>query len=350
MIGLMAPPKLAAPKLAAPKLAAPKPTAARPRKAVERTAPKPRKPVKRKPPDPAKTWAKRLARARPGLVPFVMDALVSRYGLPAWARVHEPTSELVLTILSQNSADTNAEQAFEGLRARYPGAVGGLTAEDSAGAEGGTDPDSAGAEGGTDPDSAGAEGGTDPDSAGADERINRPGWGGAGLQAKAAAPDWHAVEQAPLPELVDAIRSGGLAQQKAPRIQSALRTIRELRGDYSLEFLADMPALDARDWLTAIDGVGRKTASVVLLFSFGTPLMPVDRHVERVSKRIGLMPPKATADEGHQQWLAMLEPDQMYQAHVGVISHGRQTCHARNPACGVCPIAPRCRYLDRRAP
>ncbi len=323
MIGPMAPPKPAAPKLAAPKLAAPK--AAPPKLAVT----KPRKPVKRAAADPATAWAKRLARTRPGLVPFVMDALASRYGLPVWARVHEPTSELVLTILSQNSADTNAEQAFEGLRARYPGAVGGLGAEDSPGEEGGADREH---------------------SPGADERMNRPGWGGAGLQAKAAAPDWAAVEQASLPELVDAIRSGGLAQQKAPRIQSALRTIRESRGDYSLEFLGDMPALDARDWLTAIDGVGRKTASVVLLFSFGTPLMPVDRHVERVSKRIGLMPPKATADEGHQQWLAMLEPDQMYQAHVGVISHGRQTCHARNPACGVCPIAPRCRYLDRRAP
>ena len=136
---------------------------------------------------------------------------------------------------------------------------------------------------------------------------------------------------------MEAIRSGGLAQQKAPRIQSALRTIRELRGDYSLEFLGEMPALEARDWLTAIDGIGRKTASVVLLFSFGTPLMPVDRHVERVSKRIGLMPPKATADEGHEQWLAMLEPDQMYAAHVGIISHGRQTCHARNPACELVP-------------
>ncbi len=149
---------------------------------------------------------------------------------------------------------------------------------------------------------------------------------------------------------MDAIRSGGLAQQKAPRIQSALRTIRELRGDYSLEFLGDMSALEARDWLTAIDGIGRKTASVVLLFSFGTPLMPVDRHVERVSKRIGLMPPKATADEGHEQWLAMLEPDQMYAAHVGIISHGRQTCHARNPACDRVPDRARCRYRDRRAP
>ena len=287
----------------------PKPTAKRPAAKVAT-----KKPVKRKPPDPAKAWAKRLERTRPGLVPFVMEALASRYGEPVWARVHEPTSELVLTILSQNSADTNAEQAFEGLRARYPSAPANL--------------------------------GHDSDEA----RINRPGWGGIGLQAEAAPPDWAAVEHAPLPALVEAIRSGGLAQQKAPRIQSALRTIRELRGDYSLEFLGEIPALTARDWLTAIDGIGRKTASVVLLFSFGTPLMPVDRHVERVSKRIGLMPPKATADEGHEQWLAMLEPDQMYAAHVGIISHGRQTCHARNPVCGSCPIAPRCRYRDPRAP
>ena len=246
-----------------------------------------------------------------------MDALATRYGEPVWARVHEPTSELVLTILSQNSADVNAEQAFEGLRPRYPGVPAA---------------------------------GADPDATPSDGRINRPGWGGSGLQAEAAAPDWEAVEGARVDELVDAIRSGGLAQQKAPRIQSALRTIRESRGDYSLEFLGGMPALAARDWLTAIDGIGRKTASVVLLFSFGTPLMPVDRHVERVSKRIGLMPPKATADEGHEQFLAMLEPDQMYPAHVGIISHGRQTCHARNPLCDSCPIAPRCRYLDRHAP
>ncbi len=289
-----------------------------PKRARTAAAGKPasRKPVKRKPADPARAWARRLARTRPGLVGFVMEAIAMRYGPPVGARVHEPTPARVLTILSQNSADTNAEQAFEGLRARFPGVLVSVV---------------------------------DPASD-RDARINRPGWGGAGLQAQAATPDWAAMEQAPLSELVDAIRSGGLAQQKAPRIQAALRTIRELRGDYSLEFLGDMSALAARDWLTAIDGVGRKTASVVLLFSFGTPLMPVDRHVERVSKRIGLMPPKASADEGHEQWLAMLEPDQMYAAHVGIISHGRQTCHARNPLCDACPIAPRCRYIDRRAP
>ena len=150
---------------------------------------------------------------------------------------------------------------------------------------------------------------------------------------------------------MEAIRPGGLAQQKAPRIQAALRTIREQRGDYSLEFLGDMPALEARDWLTAIDGIGRKTAVVVLLFSFGTPLMPVDRHVERVAKRIGLMPAqgdrgRGATSSGSRCWrrTRCTRPTSASSATAD------STCHARNPACDSCPIAPRCRYLDRRAP
>ena len=150
--------------------------------------------------------------------------------------------------------------------------------------------------------------------------------------------------------LVEAIRPGGLAVQKAPRIQAALARIRQDRGDHSLEFLGDLPALEARDWLTRIDGIGKKTASVLLLFCFGQPLMPVDRHVDRVSKRIGLIPAKATADQAHDLYLAMLEPDQMYEAHVNLIHHGRAICHARRPECDRCPVLPRCRYVDRRAP
>jgi len=168
--------------------------------------------------------------------------------------------------------------------------------------------------------------------------------------AEGAAPDWTAVEFAPLPELTDVIRPGGLANQKAPRLQSTLRFIREERGDYSLEFLGEMPALDARAWLTQIDGIGKKTASVLLLFCFGLPLMPVDRHVDRVSHRIGLMPPKATADDAHDLYLAMLEPDEMYEAHVNLIQHGRKICHARRPDCAACPLRPRCRFVDRKAP
>jgi len=261
---------------------------------------------RRRAPDPVKTWTRRLERTRPGLVTFVLDGLAGAYGRPAWERRLDPTSELVLTILSQNSADVNAERAFESLRVAYP---------------------------------------TDEPA-----QAHRPehGWGGAGL-SEAPPPDWDAVEAAPLPELVEAIRPGGLAQQKAPRIQSALHAIREARGDHSLEFLGGMPALEARDWLTRIDGIGKKTASVLLLFCFGTPLMPVDRHVERVSHRIGLIPPKATADDAHDLYLAMLEPDQMYEAHVNLITHGRQTCHARKPACDGCPIRVRCRFVDPRA-
>jgi endonuclease-3 len=110
-----------------------------------------------------------------------------------------------------------------------------------------------------------------------------------------------------------------------------------------------MPPLEARDWLAAIPGIGKKTASVVLLFSFGLPLMPVDRHVYRVSQRIGLLPPKSDADQAHDYFLAMLKPEQMYETHVSLISHGRRTCHAQRPDCEHCPVAPRCRYFDPKA-
>jgi endonuclease-3 len=262
---------------------------------------------RRKPADPGKAWAKRLERSRPGLVEDTLAALRTVHGTPSWERRLDPTSELVLTILSQNSADVNAEKAFESLRAAYPS------------------------------------------DRPAEEHRPGQGWGGVGLST-AAPPDWTAVENVPLPELVEVIRPGGLAPQKAPRIQAALRTIREARGDHSLEFLGEMPPLEARAWLTAIDGIGKKTASVLLLFCFGTPLMPVDRHVERVSHRVGLIPPKATADEAHDLYLALLPGDRMYEAHVNLIRHGRVICHARRPACDACPIRPRCRFFDRKAP
>jgi endonuclease III len=163
-------------------------------------------------------------------------------------------------------------------------------------------------------------------------------------------PDWHSVEAAPIEELQRAIVSGGLAYQKAPRIKAALAYVREQRGEYDLDFLARLPPLEARAWLTAIPGVGPKTASVVLLFSFGLPLMPVDTHVERVSRRIGLIRPEASVAEAHEEFLRILPADRVYEAHVNLITHGRRTCTARAPACGRCPVAARCRYLDPRAP
>jgi endonuclease-3 len=219
-------------------------------------------------------------------------------------------------ILTQNSADINAEKAFDALRLAYPSdhslVERGLPAE-------------------------------------VEMEDYRPGWGGSGW-AKLPPPDWTSVEVAPLDKLVDVIRPAGLANQKAARIKASLAKLREERGDHSLEFLGELEPMEARDWLTSIGGIGVKTASVVLMMSFGMPLMPVDRHVERVSKRIGLIPPKVSAEEAHDRYLALLEPEQCYPLHVGLITHGRNLCEARSPRCDECPIAIRCRYVDRRAP
>jgi endonuclease-3 len=264
-------------------------------------------PTRQDPAEVAKAWADGLAVERPGMIDFVLDGLAGAYGRPSWQPRLDPVSELILTILSANSADTNAEVAFAALRDRYPSA----------------------------PAPAGAS--TEP-------RFF-PGWGGRGLP-DLPPPDWTAVELAPLAELTDVIRPGGLANQKAPRVQAALSALRARDGRHSLEFLRSMPPLEARDWLAAIPGIGKKTASVVLLFSFGTPLMPVDRHVFRVSQRIGLLPAKSDPDQAHDHFLELLEPGQCYEAHVSLITHGRRTCHAQKPDCDHCPIAPRCRYFD----
>jgi endonuclease-3 len=246
----------------------------------------------------------------------VLTELAALYGTPRRDTRLDPVSELVLTILSQNTADVNSERAFEALRVAYP-TDGPITVHRVIAPDGTEAP---------------------PE-----------GWGGRGLDA-GSAPDWEAVEHAPLDELMDVIRPGGLAPQKAPRIQNALRHIRESTGGYDLDFLGTMKARAARDWLTQVPGIGKKTASIVLLFCFGLPLMPVDTHVERVSRRIGLVPPKAGPDEQHEVYWHLLAPEDVHPAHVLLIQQGRRTCDASKPACDRCPIAPRCRYLDSKAP
>ena len=162
--------------------------------------------------------------------------------------------------------------------------------------------------------------------------------------------DWASVEKAPVRSLAATIRSGGLAAQKAPRIKRALRAIRLRAGAYDLSFLKEMEPLEARAWLTAIPGIGPKTASIVLLFCFGVPLMPVDTHVERVSKRIGIIPLKASLAFAHDAWIGLVAPELVYEAHVALIRHGRGNCTALRPDCASCPIRARCRFIDRRAP
>ena len=270
-----------------------------------------KRPVKRRRKvDPVRGFVSRLNRYRPDLMADTLVALRSMYGTPVWQRVYDPTSELVLTMLSANSADINAEKAFDALCRHWP---------------------------------------AQPDAGKADHQpVHRQGWGGVGItEAKA---DWAAVADAPLDELVDVIRPGGLGPTKAPRIQAVLRKIAEDRGDYSLEFLGTLTPPEALAWLTQIPGIGRKTASVVLMFAFGMPLMAVDRHIERVSKRIGLVPTKATAEQAHDYLQALLPGERVHEAHVNLITHGRETCHALRPEHDRCAIAFRCRFYDPKAP
>ncbi|MDX1615076.1 MAG: endonuclease III [Candidatus Promineifilaceae bacterium] len=202
--------------------------------------------------------------------------LLEQYGQPEWRPHLPPVDELVSTILSQNTNDTNRDRAFERLQKRFS--------------------------------------------------------------------DWEAVLAAPEDEIVEAIRPAGLANQKAPRIHGALEQILEERGEISLDFLAEMPLNEAREWLTDIKGVGPKTAAIVLLFAFNRPVFPVDTHVHRVSRRLGLIADSLSAEKAHQALADLAEPDHYYSLHLNLIRHGREICTARKPKCERCFLSAHCRY------
>jgi endonuclease-3 len=155
-------------------------------------------------------------------------------------------------------------------------------------------------------------------------------------------PTWDAVIDATDDEIADAIRIGGLATTKAPRIRQALIDVRERTGGFDLSFLGDLPVAEARTWLTELGGVGPKTASCVLLFSLDRPAMPVDTHVHRVSGRLGLIPDGTSAERAHALLEAIIPPDQTYDAHMLFIRHGRATCVARKPRCAACVLVQCC--------
>ena len=164
-------------------------------------------------------------------------------------------------------------------------------------------------------------------------------------------PTWEAVRDAPEEEVTTLIRPAGLAPTKGPRIQEALRAITEKQGEITLDFLREKPLDQARAWLMDLNGVGPKTAAIVLLFAMGRPAFPVDTHVHRVSRRLGLIPQSASREQAHDLMEALIPPDIYYTYHLNLIEHGRNTCIARSPRCEQCVLPDLCYYYqDQRRP
>jgi endonuclease-3 len=239
-------------------------------------------------------------RALKAKVRAVHKALIMEYGepkKPAWAGTvrpidHaepqdgwtpiDPISELINTILSQNTNDLNRDKAYHALRAAFP--------------------------------------------------------------------SWEEVREAPLQKIIAAIKPAGLANQKGPRLQAVLRRITAERGELNIDFLREWPVADAKAWLTSLDGVGPKTASIVLLFAMGRPAFPVDTHVHRVTGRLGLIPPKTSAEKAHEILEVLVPPDWYYPFHLNVIQHGRTVCKAQRPLCEVCVLQKYCNYYQHLRP
>ncbi len=158
---------------------------------------------------------------------------------------------------------------------------------------------------------------------------------------------WDQVRDADLSDVIDAIRSAGLANQKGSRIQKILHLITAERGSLDLEFLRDLPGPEAWDWLNKFKGVGPKTASIVLLFSLGKPAFPVDTHIQRVTGRVGLRPTKMSNEKAHRYLAELFPPETYAAAHLNIIRLGRELCHPRNPECGKCVLNSICDYYQK---
>jgi endonuclease-3 len=213
----------------------------------------------------------------------VRDRLRKVYGVPLMAPHGHPIAELVLTVLSQSTNDRNRDVAFLRLRTRFR--------------------------------------------------------------------TWEAVRDAPVAEVEEAIRPGGISKVKSARIQAILRAITadprwpisdRSEHDLSLDWLPRVELAEARDYLTALPGVGRKTAACVLLFAYGLRDVPVDTHVSRVGARLQLLQDGAPFERMHDQMLALTPPGQELELHVNLLRHGRRTCHARSPECHDCALARMC--------
>lgn len=159
---------------------------------------------------------------------------------------------------------------------------------------------------------------------------------------------WEAIRDAPVAELAASIAAATFPEAKAPNIQATLRIIIAERGAPTIDFLRDLPAAEGMRWLMALPGVGRKTASLVLLFCFGKAVLPVDTHVHRVSQRLGLIGPKVTHEAAHSVLLALLPPSPpvLYNFHCTMLRHGQQVCVWGTPRCERCPLTAHCAWYQ----
>jgi len=213
----------------------------------------------------------------PDTAVWLADRLTDHYGAPGVIR-SDPVESLVLTILSQNTNDTNRDRAYASLLERF----GTLDA----------------------------------------------------------------VRTARVDAIGRAIRVGGLHRQKSARIRQVLNRIHREEGKLDLAFLGEWDLDSAMAWLLTSPGVGRKTAGIVMLFSFGRPYFPVDTHIRRVLTRVGLIGPKG---DPHEQANALLPqaPSLMAALHLLIIRLGREICHPRRPDCPNCPIRAKCDWASR---
>jgi endonuclease-3 len=161
-------------------------------------------------------------------------------------------------------------------------------------------------------------------------------------------PAWADVASADVRGIASAIRPGGLAPQKAPRIKAILKEIFAERGKYDIEHVRKMSLGEGIEYLTSFKGVGVKTASCVLLFSAGIPAFPVDTHILRVSKRLGIVGVKDNADKASGVYLRHTRPEDRFKFHIDIIHFGREICHPRNPECPICRLSNHCLYFNNK--
>ena len=204
----------------------------------------------------------------------IIGLLAKEYGSITWRSRTAPLSELIMTILSQNTSDHNSRRAFDSLLKRFG--------------------------------------------------------------------SWEAVAGGSVEDIAEAIKLGGLAQVKSPRIKKILEQIQAQRGSLDLRFLKRMPVSEAKEWLQSLPGVGPKTAACVLLFSLKKPVLPVDTHIHRVAKRLGLIDSRVSAEKAHDILGGMVPARDVYRFHILMIEHGRRVCKSQRPRCRECVLLKGC--------